>query len=79
MRIGHGFCQPVATSFQALYQSVAVNTLDRILARHIDRRHEDHVGIVEGALKFFHMVAQAGEAVRLNHGDHTPFGAFAGS
>ena len=49
--------------------AVGVDPLDRLLARGIDRRDEHHVGVVEGVLEVLHQVAQAGEAVRLDHRD----------
>src|SRR5206468_11719317 len=38
----------------------------------IDRRHEDHVGVVEGVLKLVHQRLKPGVAVRLHDRDH-PF------
>ena len=62
---------------QSVDQSIAVDALDRVFTGNIDRRHQHHVGVVEGTLKFFHMIAQTGEAMRLDDSDHAALRAFA--
>jgi hypothetical protein len=55
----------------------AVHALDGLLASGIDRGGIDDIGIVEGGGEIIQMIAQAGEAVRLDHGDHAVLHAFA--
>jgi hypothetical protein len=55
----------------------ALSTPRSAARRRIDRRGIDHVGIVERGLEVFHVIAQAGEAVRLDHRDHAATHAFA--
>ena len=75
--IGDGLRQTVAADLQPFNQGIAVDTFDRLFSGDIDRRHENHVGVVESGLKFFHMIAQTGETMWLDHGDHAAFRAFA--
>ena len=58
---------------------IGIDAFDRLLARRVDRRGIDHVGIVECAFEVIHVIAQAREAVRLDHGDDAPLHAFARS
>ena len=62
---------------KALDQRVGIDAFDRLLAGGIDRRHEHHVGVVEGVLELVHQRLQPGVAVRLHDRDHAPLGAFA--
>jgi hypothetical protein len=58
-------------------QSRRIYALDRLFTGRIDRRGIDDIGIVEGGGKIIHMIAQAREAMRLNHGDHAVLHALA--
>ena len=58
-------------------QGGGIDALDRLLAGGIDRRHEHHVGVVEGVLEVFHQRLQPGVAMRLHDRDDAAFGAFA--
>src|SRR3546814_6840664 len=43
-----------------------------LLACRIDGKREDYVGVVERLLEVIHMIAQPGEAMRLDHGNDAP-------
>ena len=55
----------------------AVDTCDRRLARWIDWRCIDDVGVVKRGGKFIHVVAQTAKPMRLHHRDHAAFDPFA--
>ena len=67
----------MAALLQPLDQGLGIDALDRRLAGGIDRRDEDDVGIVEGALELVHQIVQPGVAVRLDDRDHPPLRALA--
>jgi hypothetical protein len=69
---GNGMRAAVAAGFDPFNQRIGIDPFDRGLTGRIDRRGIDHVGIVEGGLEIFHVIAQPGEAVRLDHGDDPP-------
>ena len=51
-------------------QRLGIHAVDRLFARRIDRRDDHRVGIVEAGGEIVEQVAQPGEAVRLDDGDH---------
>src|SRR3546814_15596659 len=53
-------------------QRIGGHALDRRLACRIDGKREDYVGVVERLLEVIHMIAQPGEAMRLDHGNDAP-------
>ena len=59
----------MAVGAQALDERSRIDAVDRFLAGWVDRRHEHHVGVVEGVLELFHQRLQAGVAVRLHDRD----------
>ena len=59
-------------------QRVGIDPVDRCFASGIDRRDDDHVGVVERGLEVGHQVAEPGEAVRLDDGDDAAPGPDAG-
>ena len=62
-------CAAVAAGLDPFDQGIGIDPFDRRFAGRIDRGGIDHVGVVEGGLEVVHVIAQAGEAVRLDHGD----------
>src|ERR1700736_4152893 len=59
----------MAMRAQAEHEVVAVDALDWRFARRIDLGDDDGVGIVEAGAEFLEQRLQAGEAMRLHHGD----------
>ena len=66
----------MAMRAQAEHEMVAVDAFDRRLAGRIDLGDDDRVGIVEAGAEFLEQRLQAGEAVRLHHGDNLAAGGF---
>src|SRR6202035_2873143 len=64
----------MAAQAQPLDQRIAIDALDRWLAGRIDGCHDHRVGVVEAGAELVEEVAEAGEAVRLDDGDHPPGG-----
>ncbi len=63
---------------QAGDQAVAVGARDRLLARRVDGRHDDGVGVVEAGAEGLEQGVQPGVAMRLHHRDHLALGRLAG-
>ena len=55
-----------------LGQRAVVDALDRQLARRIERRDDDAVGVLEAGGELVEQVAHARVAMRLHHRDHAP-------
>jgi hypothetical protein len=66
----------MAMRAQAEHEMIAVDAFDRRLAGRIDLGDDDRVGIVEAGAEFLEQRLQAGEAVRLHHGDDLAVGGF---
>src|SRR3546814_4217379 len=76
--VGDAGDHAVAALLETLDQGFGIDAVDRLLARRVDGRDIDDVGVVEGALEVVHQVAKAGVAVGLDDGDHATLGAFPG-
>src|SRR5437899_5817961 len=66
----------MAVGAQACDKMVAIDALDRRLACWIDLGDHDRIGVVEAGAELLKQRLQAGETVRLNHGDDLAVGGF---
>src|SRR5947208_3428205 len=66
----------MAVGAQAGDKMVAIDALNRRLAGRIDLGDHDRIGIVEAGAEFLEQRLQAGEAVRLHHGNDLAVGGF---
>src|SRR5439155_18347417 len=62
----------VTITLDASGQYFGVHALNRLLARGVNIRDQEHVGIVEGAGKLVHQIVRARVAVRLKQDDDAP-------
>ena len=59
----------VAMRAQAENEMIAIDARDRRLAGRIDFGDNDRIGVIEAGAKFLEQRLQAGEAMRLHHGN----------
>lgn len=62
----------VTTAFEPSDKRIGRNAVNRAFPGGVDRERDDRVGIVKRLLKIIHMLAEPGEAVRLDCSKHAP-------